>query len=359
MPPERRTRGPGNDGPSPITHTRIAGARAGKEGRAGSSGRGNVSASRDTSMRISVLTIAATILAGAMTPAAAQPARRQPNVLLIMADDMNNDMAVYGHPLVKTPNIDRLARRGVRFDRAYCQFPLCSPSRVSLLTGLRPDTTGVYDLKTDFRKDMPDVVTLPQMFQRNGYAVGPRRQDLPLRQPGPDRHERPRRSEVVGSRRQSARERQGRRVEAHELHAEARAWAARSPLRVAGADEEQTDGKVATEAIALLEKHEDRPFFLAAGFYRPHCPYIAPKKYFDLYPLDPHSRAAAVCRSDRAGARGRLVHDAAQLGHRRAGAAGSRAGPITPRSPSSTPRSAGCSMRSIGWASRTTRSSSS
>ena len=108
-------------------------------------------------MRLSVLTIAATILAGAMTPAAAQPARRQPNVLLIMADDLNNDMATYGHRLVKTPNLDRLARRGVRFDRAYTQFPLCSPSRVSLLTGLRPDTNGVEDLQTDFRK-------LPRMW---------------------------------------------------------------------------------------------------------------------------------------------------------------------------------------------------
>ena len=78
-------------------------------------------------MRLSVLTIAATILAGTMTPAAAQPGRRQPNVLLIMADDLNDDMAAFGHRQVRTPNLDRLARRSVRFDRAYTQFPLCSP----------------------------------------------------------------------------------------------------------------------------------------------------------------------------------------------------------------------------------------
>src|SRR5687768_5282184 len=89
-------------------------------------------------------------------------ARATPNVLLIMADDLNDDMGVFGHPLVKTPNLDRLARRGVRFERAYTQFPLCSPSRVSLLTGLRPDTTGVHDLQTDFRTILPDAVTLPQ-----------------------------------------------------------------------------------------------------------------------------------------------------------------------------------------------------
>jgi iduronate 2-sulfatase len=98
-----------------------------------------------------------------------QPGKKSMNVLFIVTDDLNNHLGTYGHPLVKTPNLDRLAKRGVRFDHAYNQYPLCSPSRVSVLTGLRPDTTGVYDLKTLFRDRIPRVTTLPGFFKQNGY----------------------------------------------------------------------------------------------------------------------------------------------------------------------------------------------
>src|SRR5512138_255750 len=100
---------------------------------------------------------------------AAAPKR---NVLFIASDDLNTCLSAFGHPIVRTPNIDRIARRGVAFGRAYCQFPLCSPSRTSLMTGLSPDSTGVHELQTHFRKNLPDVVTLPQLFQKNGYFAG-------------------------------------------------------------------------------------------------------------------------------------------------------------------------------------------
>ncbi len=216
---------------------------------------------------------------------AAEPAR--PNILFISVDDMNNDLGCYGHSQVKSPNIDRLAARGVRFDRAYCQFPLCSPSRSSLMTGLRPSRTRVFDLRYHFRQGLPDVVTLSQHFGKHGYYAARVGKIYHYGNPGEigtsGLDDAPSWSEVFNpAGRDKALER--------ELINYTPKRGLGSSLTIladaTGRDEEHTDGMVATKAIELLEKHRAEPFFLAVGFYKPHCPYIAPKKYFDLYPLE-------------------------------------------------------------------------
>ncbi|MEX0701531.1 MAG: sulfatase [Planctomycetales bacterium] len=211
------------------------------------------------------------------------------NVLFIVSDDLNNDLGCYGHPLVHSPHIDRLAQRGVRFERAYCQNPLCNPSRVSFLTGLYSDQTKAVTNTIRFREHLPDVVTLPQMFRNNGYYVARVGKLFHYGVPqhiGTDGYDDPPSWEEVVNPRGIDREVEDR---IHSL-VPGQFGATLSWLAIDSRDEEHTDGVGATKAIELLEKHHPkktgRPFFLGVGFYRPHTPFVAPTRHFELHPRE-------------------------------------------------------------------------
>ena len=205
------------------------------------------------------------------------------NVLFIVSDDLNNDLSIYGHPIVKTPNFERLAARGVTFTRAYTQYPVCAPSRASFMTGLYPDQSGVLNNGQMFRDYVPDVVTLSQMFRRNGYFAARVGKIYHFGVPGdigtngdddPASWER-----VVNPK---GRDKWDENI-IHSIGRPGEFGGTLSWLASDGLDSEQTDALGAEAAIELLETHKDDPFFLAMGFYRPHTPYVAPRKYFEMY----------------------------------------------------------------------------
>lgn len=228
-------------------------------------------------------------------------AGRPMNVLHIMSDDLRARLACYGDPLVKTPNLDRLAARAVRFDKAYCQYPLCNPSRASYMTGMRPDTIHVYNNEARFRDAISDAVTLPQTFQKAGYAVARvgkiYHYGVP-REIGTNGLDDPASwDQVVNPKGRDIDD--ADMIEVLKLSEDGVAGTVTgqpltgmggtlSWLAAEGGDDEQTDGKGALAAIKLLEAYanQSKPFYLAVGFFRPHTPFVAPKKYFADYPLD-------------------------------------------------------------------------
>ena len=206
------------------------------------------------------------------------------NVLLIIADDLNCDLGAYGNLVVKTPNIDRLAERGILFENAHNQYPLCGPSRASFMTGMYTNQTKITRNNRNRRNSVPDVITLGQRFRQQGYQsvrIGKMfHYDNPsaIGTSGND---------DIYSWDQTVNPYGRDKIEEYKINTltPRRYGGTLSWLAADGKDDEQTDGIAAREAIKKLDDFAKRdiPFFLAVGFFRPHTPFVAPKKYFDLY----------------------------------------------------------------------------
>ena len=225
-----------------------------------------------------------------MTVQADQAAR--PNVLFLVSDDLNVDLACYGHPQVQTPNIDRLRERAMVFERAFAQYPLCNPSRNSFLSGLYPGSNGCLSNGANLRDTAPDVVTLPQLFKNNGYRAISTGKIYHHMDPA--------------SWSRISNERTGGLLPVDEMPGFYRVWGDEGKTRGEGrmladdtvpwfewrsvteGEEFLKDGRVARATINRIDelKKDGVPFFLSAGFHRPHDPYFAPKRFFDLYPLE-------------------------------------------------------------------------
>jgi iduronate 2-sulfatase len=222
------------------------------------------------------------------TPTAAAAATvagtKKPNILFIIVDDLNMELGIYGSKIVKSPNMDQLARSGAVFNRAYCQISNCSPSRSSFLTGTRPDVNRVFDLDDHFRDRLPNIVTLPQHFKNNGYftqAYGkvfhygvndPISWSIPWYEPTVPVHAN---KDLAILKTGFIKRRPAQNISAWECGDVS--------------DDYYRDGNTTNMAISALKWHAkmnaSRPFFMAVGYHRPHLPFITPKKYCDMYKL--------------------------------------------------------------------------
>ena len=219
-----------------------------------------------------------------LSSSAAEPTRR-PNVLFIIVDDLTTTLGCYGDKVARTPNMDALAARGVRFERAYTQFALCNPSRCSFLTGCYPERTQVYDLVTSLRAGLPEVITLPQAFKNAGYMSG--RIGKVFHVADPKTKLDTELAAPLNLDNVSLRETKLAQESEGDLS---------DPVRTKGRkdatynkpfgpsdhpDKDFTDYAIANRAINSLEAWKDKPFFLAVGLIRPHTPFVAPKAFFN------------------------------------------------------------------------------
>jgi uncharacterized sulfatase len=197
------------------------------------------------------------------------------NVLFIVVDDLNTTLGCYGHPVVKTPNIDRLAHMGIRFNHAYSNYAVSGPSRSSFLTGLKPETINILDNNTPLQSVLGDRITLPYLFRQNDFYT------MSL---GKVFH---RDGEYNDSRawdeiHSFAPTDKGRTGESRNMTDGVLKWC--EWMAAEGTDEDQPDGQIAEKAVEFIKSEKDKPFFLAVGFHKPHDPFVAPKEYFSMYP---------------------------------------------------------------------------
>lgn len=232
-------------------------------------------------MHLNLFLTTATLVHWAGFVFAAAPA----NVVIIVSDDLNTHLGCYGESIAKTPNIDALAKQGVCFDHAYCQFPHCNPSRSSFLTGMRPRTTRVTNNEDNLYNNIPDVMTLPRWFREHGYATARCGKIFHLGVPAGDESMDDPKAWDFGTPFKD--ERPYPKSRASEVKVATGKKQGIGWSEIPCADDDLVDGNFARTAIDWLE-HRDaaKPFLLCVGFHRPHLPLVAPAKYFDLYPLD-------------------------------------------------------------------------
>lgn len=214
-------------------------------------------------------------------------AAERPNVLLIMVDDLRDYGGVFTRDIVKTPNLDRLRARGTTFERAYVQYPVCNPSRSSMMTGLRAEQTGIVGNDKRLRENMPDIVTMPQLCKEAGwqshafgklYHLGGGR-NLEAKQAWMDIGKSWHTAQAYEATTTGKKILEGRDVTDGALkwcH-----WGAAD-----GTDDDQPDGQIAAATAAMINELGSTPWFIGCGFMKPHDPFVAPKKYFDMYPSD-------------------------------------------------------------------------
>ncbi|MCO8121270.1 sulfatase [Stieleria sp. TO1_6] len=223
------------------------------------------------------------LLGGLLIPSSALA--NPPNVLFLIADDLNTALSGFGHPQCKTPNLDRLADRGVKFENMHCQYPVCGASRASIMSGLYPYSNLTLANQGSLRESMPDVVTLSQTFRNAGYYAGRVSKIYHMGIPG----------EIIAGtaeRDDPFSWEEAINIKAPEQNAagEKTNWSPKdtrsqnfTSVMAVGGDSEHADGMAADRAIEILDRVKDKPFFLAVGFVRPHVPLVAPKTYFDRY----------------------------------------------------------------------------